>query len=58
MPLLPASDEEGMKAVPLGREVVPLLPSSEDDGTKADDDPVPVGPTTAELRLKVGKGAP
>lgn len=58
VPLLPSSDEEGTKAVPLELESEPLLPSPDDDGTNADDAPVPVGPTTTELMLNVGKGAP
>jgi hypothetical protein len=58
VPLLPSSDEEGTKAVPLDLESVPLLPSSDEGGRKADDAPVPVGPTTTELTLNVGKGAP
>jgi hypothetical protein len=58
VPLLPSSVEEGTKAVLLEPERVPLLPSSDEEGTKADDAPVPVGPTTTELVLKVGKGAP
>lgn len=58
VPLLPSSDVEGTKAVPLGLETEPLLPSSEEEGTNADDAPVPVGPTTTELMLDVGKGAP
>jgi hypothetical protein len=39
-------------------EAVPLLPSSDEEGTKVEDAPVPVGPTTTELMLNVGKGAP
>lgn len=58
VPLLPSSDEEGTNVVPLEVENVPLLPSSDEEGTKVDDAPVPVGPTTTELMLKVGKGAP
>lgn len=58
VPLLPSSVEEGTKAVLLEPERVPLLPSPDEEGTKADDAPVPVGPTTTELALKVGKGAP
>lgn len=58
VPLLPSSDEEGTNVVPLEVESVPLLPSSDEEGTKVDDAPVPVGPTTTELVLKVGKGAP
>jgi hypothetical protein len=46
------------EVVPLGLESEPLLPSSDEDGTNADDAPVPVGPTTTELMLNVGKGAP
>lgn len=58
VPLLPSSDVKGTKAVPLGLESEPLLPSSEEDGTNTDAAPVPVGPTTTELMLNVGKGAP
>jgi hypothetical protein len=58
VPLLPSSDEEETKVVPLDLESVPLLPSSDEEGRKADDAPVPVGPTTTELMLNVGKGAP
>jgi hypothetical protein len=58
VPLLPSLDEEGTKAVPVDLESVPLLPSSDEEGTKVEDAPVPVGPTTTELMLNVGKGAP
>jgi hypothetical protein len=58
VPLLPSSDEDGINAGPLDLESVPLLPSSDEEGVKADDTPVPVGPTTTELMLNVGKGAP
>jgi hypothetical protein len=58
VPLLPSSDEDGINAVPLDLKSVPLLPSSDEEGVKADDTPVPVGPTTTELMLNVGKGAP
>lgn len=58
VPLLPSSDEEGTNVVPLEVESVPLLPSSDEEGRKVADAPVPVGPTTTELALKVGKGAP
>lgn len=58
VPLLPSSGEEGTNVVPLEVESVPLLPSSDEEGMKVDDTPVPVGPTTTELVLKVGKGAP
>ena len=58
VPLLPSSDDEGTKVVPLELESVPLLPSSDEEGTNADDAPVLVGPTTTELMLNVGNGAP
>lgn len=56
VPVLSPSDEEAVKVVPLDVERVPVLPESEEDAEKVG--VPPVGPTTTELMLVLGKGDP